>query len=82
MLSSVLQSDSAVQVNIEIMRAGVRLRALMETQKELARKLAELDAKYQDHDERFGVVFQAIRRLMSPPRQRSKGRMGFRHKTT
>ena len=70
MLSSVLHSDRAIQVNIAIMRAFVRLRRLLSTHRDLARKLDELEQKY---DKRFTVVFVAIRRLMAqvdPPRRR------------
>ena len=75
MLSSVLNSDRAIDVNIEIMRAFVRFREILSTHKELARKLAELEQKY---DSQFAVVFKAIRRLMAPPAARPKGRIGFR----
>jgi hypothetical protein len=64
MLSSVVRSPRAVQVNIEIMRAFVRLRRLLQTNAELAQKLAALEAKY---DGQFRVVFDAIRELMTPP---------------
>jgi hypothetical protein len=64
MLSSVLKSKRAVQVNIDIMRAFVRLRELLATHKDLARKLEELEKKY---DAQFRVVFRAIRELMTPP---------------
>lgn len=64
MLSSVLRSKRAVRVNIEIMRAFVRLRAILATHKDLARKLEELEKRY---DAQFRVVFDAIRQLMSPP---------------
>jgi len=63
MLSSVLRSKRAVQVNITIMRAFVRLRDMLASNKELAQKLAELEAKY---DEQFRTVFDAIRALMAP----------------
>ena len=63
MLSSVLRSSRAVQVNIEIMRAFVRLRQLISTHADLARKFAGLERKY---DAQFKVVFDAIRELMSP----------------
>ena len=66
MLSSVLRSPRAVQVNIEIMRAFVRLRRILQTNADLAKKLDALEAKY---DGQFKVVFQAIRELMSPPEQ-------------
>jgi hypothetical protein len=65
MLSSVLRSPRAVQVNIEIMRAFVRLRQLLLSNAELAVKLAALEKKY---DAEFRVVFDAIRELMTPPK--------------
>ncbi len=64
MLSSVLRSKRAVRVNIEIMRAFVRLRQMLATNEELARKLDSLEKKY---DAQFKVVFDAIRDLMIPP---------------
>ena len=73
MLSSVLRSDRAVTVNIEIMRAFVRLRAMLASNAELSGKLRDLEAKY---DEQFKVVFDAIRQLMLPVPQ-SKRRIGF-----
>ena len=73
-LSSVLRSKRAVHVNIEIMRAFVRLREILGTHKELARKLEELEKKY---DEQFRVVFEAIRQLMTPPEPPPKRRIGF-----
>jgi hypothetical protein len=73
MLSSVLNSKRAVQVNIEIMRAFVRLRELMSTHKDLARKLETLEKKY---DAQFKVVFDAIRQLMKPPEPK-KRKIGF-----
>jgi phage regulator Rha-like protein len=73
MLSSVLRSPRAIQVNIEIMRAFVRLRQWLASNAELARKLAELEQKY---DEQFRVVFDAIRELMTPP-DPSRKRIGF-----
>ena len=69
MLSSVLNSERAVQVNIAIMRAFVRLREMMESNEELSAKLYELEKKY---DAQFGVVFQAIRKLMAPARPRKR----------
>ncbi len=74
MLSSVLRSKRAVQVNIEIMRAFVRLREMLATHKDLARKLEELEKKY---DKQFAVVFEAIRQLMTPAEPPPKRRIGF-----
>ena len=64
MLSSVLRGHRAISVNIEIMRAFVRLRQILSTHADLARKLAELEKKY---DKNFRVVFEAIRHLLTPP---------------
>ena len=74
MLSSVLNSDRAVRVNIEIMRAFVRLRQLLASHADLARKLDALERKY---DAQFRVVFDAIRKMMEPPPEKPKGRIGF-----
>jgi hypothetical protein len=73
MLSSVLRSPRAVQVNIEIMRAFVRLRQMLQHNAELARKLARLEKKC---DVRFRTVFDAIRELMAPP-EKTKRLIGF-----
>jgi hypothetical protein len=73
MLSSVLRSKRAVEVNIEIMRIFVRLRQLLATNAELSRKLEALEKKY---DAQFKVVFDAIRQLMAPP-ELKKRKIGF-----
>ena len=73
MLSSVLRSPRAVQVNIEIMRAFVRLRQMLQSNDELAKKLSALERKY---DAQFRAVFDAIRDLMEPA-SRTKRRIGF-----
>ena len=69
MLSSVLRSGRAVNVNIEIMRAFVRLRAMLSSHEDLARMLAALEKKY---DAQFKVVFDAIRELMTPPQPKRR----------
>lgn len=74
MLSSVLRSDRAIHVNVEIMRAFVKLRQLLASNQELARKLAALERKY---DAQFKVVFDAIRELMTPPDPPKKRPIGF-----
>ena len=74
MLSSVLNSPQAIRVNIEIMRAFVRLRRMLDTHADLARKLGALERKY---DAQFKVVFDAIRELMTPPEPPRKRRIGF-----
>ena len=73
MLSSVLKSKPAVQVNIEIMRTFVRLRQVLATHKALARKIEAMEQKY---DGQFKVVFEALRALMEPPK-RTKKPIGF-----
>ena len=77
MLSSVLRSKRAVQVNIEIMRAFVRLRGLLLAHKDLARKLKELEERLEKHDEDIGLIFEAIRELMTPPDTPPK-KIGFK----
>lgn len=74
MLSSVLKSKRAVQVNIAIMRTFVRLREILSTHKKLARKLQELEQRY---DGQFKVVFNAIRQLMAPTPEPDKPKIGF-----
>jgi len=74
MLSSVLRSPRAAHVNIEIMRAFVRLREMIATNRGLARRLDELEKGY---DAQFKGVFDAIRRLMAPP-EKSRRSIGFR----
>ncbi|MFH0981532.1 MAG: ORF6N domain-containing protein [Planctomycetota bacterium] len=77
MLSSVLKSGRAVRVNIEIMRAFVRLRRVLATHAELAWRLDELEARVGRHDEQFVAVIQAIRKLMEPPPEPKRRRIGF-----
>jgi hypothetical protein len=74
MLSSVLHSERAIEVNIAIMRAFVRLRQLLASHADLARKLDELEKKY---DEQFAIVFEAIRKLMEPPESGERQEMGY-----
>ena len=76
MLSSVLRSDRAVQVNVAIMRAFVSLRRLLSTSDTLARKFAELERKLEGHDEAIKTLFAAIRELMAPP-VKPKRELGF-----
>lgn len=74
MLSSVLHSARAVQVNVEIMRAFVRLRRMLQSHAELARKLETLERKY---DRQFRVVFDAIREIMNPQPPPPRRQIGF-----
>ncbi len=73
MLSGILNSDRAIEVNIQIMRAFVKLREMIATNKDLARRLDNLEKKY---DSQFKVVFDALRALMSPP-AKTKRKIGF-----
>jgi hypothetical protein len=74
MLSSVLRSERAILVNIEIMRAFGKLRQLLTSHKDLARRLNELEKNY---DKKFSIVFQAIKQLMEPPIEKNKKKIGF-----
>ena len=74
MLASVLNSPTAVAASIQVVRAFVRLRAILATHKDLARKLAEMEKKY---DSQFRAVFDVIRKLMEPPPSPPRRRMGF-----
>jgi phage regulator Rha-like protein len=76
MLSSVLNSERAVQVNIAIMRAFVKLREILATHRELAEKIEDLEKKYRQHDTKIQAVFDAIRQLLQPPVS-PRRRIGF-----
>ena len=76
MLSSVLRSDRAIEVNIAIMRVFVKLRHVVSTHKELAVKLRQLERKIEKHDESIEAIFEAIRQLMTPP-EKPRKRIGF-----
>ncbi len=78
MLSSVLRSDRAIDVNIEVMRAFVRLRQLMAGHKHLARQLADIESRLDKHDHQIRAVFETIRQLLEPPTTgQKKRRIGF-----
>jgi hypothetical protein len=77
MIASVLNSVIAVQASVHVVRAFVRLRALLAAHKELAQKLTDLERKLLHHDAQFKVVFDAIRQLMGPPSPKRR-RIGFR----
>ena len=76
MLSSVLNSERAIEVNIAIMRAFVQLRKTLDSHVELARKLADLEKRFESHDEQILAIFEAIRQLMAPPDKKVK-KIGF-----
>src|SRR5712691_8880549 len=81
MLSSVLKSERAVKVNIAIMRAFVRLREALETNRELARQFAELEKRVGKQDEEIGAIIDAIRQLMAPQRE-PRREIGFHVRET
>ena len=72
MLSSVLNSDRAIEVNIAIMRAFVELRKISSSHKQLAQKLREIEVRLEDHDESIDAIFEAIQQLMRPPEKPRK----------
>ncbi len=76
MLSSVLNSESAVKMNIAIMRAFVQLRRALETNRELARKFSELERRIDKHDAEIDAILEAIRQLMTPP-EKPRREIGF-----
>jgi len=79
MLSSILNSEQAVQVNIQIMRVFTKLREMMISHKDLARKIEKLESKFAQHDKRFIVVFEAIKQLLKEKEEvpKNKGPLGF-----
>jgi len=76
MLSSVLNSEQAVKVNIAIMRAFVKLRETLETNRALARKFADLEKRVGKHDTKIAAIIDAIRQLMAPP-EKPRREIGF-----
>jgi hypothetical protein len=77
MLSSVLKSDRAVKVNIAIMRAFVKLRESLETNRKLGRQFAELEKRVGKHDDEIAAIIDAIRQLMAPPEKPRLREIGF-----
>lgn len=77
MLSSVLNSERAIQVNILIMRAFTRLKELLLTHKELALKIEKLESKYVEHDDKIQAIFDAIKQLLQPQLVEDKKVIGF-----
>ncbi|HBH62912.1 MAG TPA: hypothetical protein DDX85_14495 [Nitrospiraceae bacterium] len=80
MLSSVLKSERAVLVNIAIMRTFVKLREILSTHKDLANKLALIEKRIDEQDDKIHSVFEAIRALMEPPKSKKK-QIGFKRET-
>ena len=77
MLSSVLRSSRADQVNVAIMRAFIRLRHMALSVDELGRKMEVLEKGFRQHGQQFEVVFKALRQLMEPPPEPRKRKIGF-----
>ena len=78
MLSSVLRSKRAIQVNIAIMRAFVRLKQVLSTHKELAAKLKKLEQKVGKHNKLIIEIFDIIKQLTQPPKSKPKPQIGFK----
>jgi phage regulator Rha-like protein len=78
MLSSVLNSERAIQVNILIIRAFTKIREILLTHKELAAKIEALEKKYAEHDQTIKEIFEAIKQLLGPPPVKEKKIIGFR----
>lgn len=79
MAASVLNTPRAIETSVLVVRAFVRLRELVATHRELARKLAELEQRFANHDEKIETIFEAIRQLMTPPVKERK-KIGFEAK--
>ena len=77
MLSSVLNSERAIEINILIMRAFVQMRELLASNAAVARRIDELEKKFADHDQAITVLFAEIRKLLNPPEEKPKRRIGF-----
>lgn len=80
MLSSVLRSKQAILVNIQIMRAFVKLKTLILTHEKLAKRLEELEKKFGEHDEKINIIFEAIKQLFEPSAVKEKPKIGFHNK--
>ncbi len=76
MAASVLNTPWAIETSVFVVRAFVRLREMVVTHRELARKFAELEQRFQDHDQKIEAIFEAIRQLMVPPKKERK-KIGF-----
>lgn len=77
MLSSVLRSKRAIQINIAIMRTFVKIREVLATHKELADRFAKLEQRMDKKDQEIMALFDAIRQLMTPPLEKPKRKIGF-----
>ena len=78
MLSSVLRSDKAIQVNIQIMRTFIKIKQLIMTNSNLKLKIEKLEKKYKNHDEKIELIFEAIKQLLDTPKPKKEYKIGFR----
>ena len=78
MLSSILKSKRAIEVNIQIMRIFTKLREYILTHKDLKLKIEKLERKYKNHDEKINLIFEAIKQLLDPPKPKKEYTIGFR----
>jgi hypothetical protein len=77
MLSSVLNSKKAIQVNIQIMRTFTKLREMMLSHKDLQKKIEAMESRHNKHDEHFQIIFKAIKEMLNPPVEK-KGEIGYK----
>jgi phage regulator Rha-like protein len=80
MLAGVLKSERAVKISINIIKAFVKLREILSTHKELAKKFSELERKIEKHDDEIRMIFDAIRALMAPP-EKKRSKIGFKRES-
>jgi hypothetical protein len=78
MLSSILNSKQAIQVNIKIMRIFIKIRKFILTHKDLKLKIEKLERKHKDHDVKINNIFEAIKQLLDPPKPKKEFKIGFR----
>ena len=77
MLSGILNSNRAIFVNIQIIRAFIKMREYLLKHKDLKLKIEKLERKYKDHDEKINIIFVAIKQLLEPSKSKKKNKIGF-----
>lgn len=80
MLSSILKSEIAIAVNIQIIRVFTRIRELLQTNKEILQQLEKVERKLTDHDEDILLIFEYLKKLLNPPQSPTRPKIGFRRK--
>ena len=78
MLSSILNSDRAITINIQIIKAFIKMREYILTHKDLKLKIEKLERKYKDHDEKINLIFEAIKQLLDPVKLKKEYKIGFK----